>query len=266
MQYGVIIPSALDASTIAEFARTAEQAGWDGVFVWDTVFGTDPWVALAAAAVRTARVRLGTMVTPLPRRRPWKLASETVALDRLSNGRLILPVGLGVAEDERWDRLGMRAEMDRRTRAELLDEGLDVLTGFWRGEPLSYGGKHYRVHDVQGRTPVQSPRIPVWVPGGGWPDVPASKLRRMLRWDGVLVGPRVDVRALRAFVAARRPEATAFDIALEGETPGDDSERARAAVRPAAEAGVTWWLEGPPSDWRADGVRTRIEQAPPRLG
>src|SRR5207244_289046 len=99
------------------------MAGWDGVFVRDTLLGSDAWVALAAIAVRTERIRLGPATTALPRHRPWKLASEMVALDHLSDGRVILPVGLGGAEDERWDRLGMVEEMDRHVRAELLDEG-----------------------------------------------------------------------------------------------------------------------------------------------
>ena len=260
VQYGVILPNEPDARMLADLGHAAEEAGWDGVFVWDTVFGTDVWVALTAVAMRTERVRVGPMVAPLPRRRPWKLASETATLDHLSSGRLILPVGLGAAEDERWDRLG--EEMAPRVRAKLLDEGLDILTGLWSGQPFDYDGERYRVRDVSGRRPVQSPRIPIWVPGTRWPDVPATKLRRMLRWDGVLIGPRVDVRALREFVSERRSQATPFDIALEGETPGDDHGQAAAIVHPFVEAVITWWLESIGGE--VQSMRTRVEQGPPR--
>lgn len=94
MQYGFVFPGA-DARAAAELARKAEAAGWDGFFVWDSVWGVDPWVTLAAVAMSTERVRIGTMLTPVSRRRPWKLAGETVTLDHLSNGRLTLSVGLG---------------------------------------------------------------------------------------------------------------------------------------------------------------------------
>lgn len=129
MRYGFVLPGG-DAREAAELAGEAEAAGWDGFFVWDSVWGVDPWVSLAAAAVRTESIRLGTMLTPLSRRRPWKLAGETVTLDHLSGGRLVLSVGLGAVET------GFAAfgeETDRKIRSELLDEGLDVLTGLWRG-------------------------------------------------------------------------------------------------------------------------------------
>src|SRR5215216_5126040 len=139
MQYGFVLPAG-DARTAAEYARAAEQAGWDGFFVWEPVWGIDAWVSLTAAAMRTERIRLGTMLTPLSRMRPWKLASETATLDRLSNGRVILAVGLG-AIDTGFAEFG--EVTDRKTRAELLDEGLEILTGLWQGQPFSYDGKHY---------------------------------------------------------------------------------------------------------------------------
>jgi alkanesulfonate monooxygenase SsuD/methylene tetrahydromethanopterin reductase-like flavin-dependent oxidoreductase (luciferase family) len=276
MRYGFVLPGG-DARTAADLAHEAERAGWDGFFMWEPVWGIDPWVSLAAAAMRTERIRLGTLLTPVSRRRPWKLASETVTLDRLSGGRVILSVGLGALES------GFTAfgeVTDRKTRAELMDEGLDILTGLWRGQPFRYHGKHYRVAETSFSPPpppVQQPRIPIWVVGA-WPR-PRS-MRRVLRYDGLLPmlmdengQPRQatldEIRAMRAYVAAHRTETTPFDIVVEGEdTPGDDPERAAAMVRPWVEAGATWWIE---SRWNARGqpdgldlVRRRIQQGPPR--
>ena len=253
MKQGICIPTSFDAREIVALGEAAEAAGWDGVFVWDTIYGSDPWVSLAGVAMRTERVRLGTIITPVARRRPWKLAAETATLDRLSNGRLILPVGLGVADDEGWDRLGMHAEMDRMERARLLDEGLEVLTRLWSGERVEYQGERYHVTGVRGHNlPLQRPRPPIWVVGR-WPDPPKTMLRRMLKWDGVLVGRKTDVRALRAQVGDRP-----FDVMVEGKTPGTDL----AALE---DAGVTWWLEAiNESGDDLARMRARVEQGPLR--
>jgi len=156
MQYGFVIPCG-DIQAVPELAYEAEEAGWDGVFIPDCISietptvppspGYDPWVMLTAIALRTRRVRLGTMITSVSRRRPWKLARETVTLDHLSNGRLILPVGLGAAGDDAgFYKVG--EEMDRKVRAKLLDEGLEILAGLWSGQPFSYQGEHHRVETV----------------------------------------------------------------------------------------------------------------------
>ena len=276
MRYGFVFPGG-DARTAAELAREAERAGWDGFFVWEPVWGVDAWVSLTAAAMLTERIRLGTLLTPLSRMRPWKLASETATLDQLSNGRVILSVGLG-ATDTGFEAFG--EVTDRKVRAELLDEGLDILTGLWRGQPFSYDGKHYTIRPTSFNPPpppVQQPRIPIWVVGA-WPR-PRS-LRRVLRYDGLLPtvagedgqGRQItpdDIRAMKTFVEVNRAETTPFDIIMEGETPGDDRERSAAIVRQWADAGVTWWIE---AMWSAndkpDGmqaVRQRVQQGPPRL-
>jgi hypothetical protein len=276
MRYGFVFPLG-DARTAADFAREAERAGWDGFFVWEPVWGIDAWVSLTAAAMQTERIKLGTLLTPLSRMRPWKLASETVTLDRLSGGRVILAVGLG-ATDTGFEDFG--EVTDRKVRAELLDEGLDILTGLWRGQPFSYSGKHYTVKETKfypPPPPIQQPRIPIWVVGA-WP-YPKS-MRRVLRYDGLLpsvlgedgkarnAGPK-DIRAMQAYIAANRTETTPFDIIADGETPGDDPAQAAALVRPWAEAGATWWIE---AMWGAmdlpDGqelVRRRIAQGPPQI-
>src|SRR6266849_4214561 len=187
MQYGFVIPRG-DIQSIVALAQEAEVAGWDGVFYWDGICipGAgemyDPWVTLAAIAVRTQRVRIGAMLTPVARRRPWKLARETVTVDHLSGGRLVLPVGLGVLDDLGFGGVG--EPTDRKTRAELLDEGLAILTGLWSGEPFSFTGKHYTLDEMTFLPPpVQTPRIPIWV-AGAWPR--EKSMARVLRYDGHL--------------------------------------------------------------------------------
>ncbi len=278
MKYGFVYPGG-DARTAAECARAAELAGWDAFFVWDPVWGIDAWVTLAAIAMRTKRIRIGTMITPVSRRRPWRLASETVTLDRLSNGRVILAVGLG-ATDTGFIQFG--EVTDRKTRAELLDEGLDIVTGLWRGQPFSYEGQHYHVKATTffpPPPPLQQPRIPIWVVGA-WPR--AKSMRRVLRYDGLL--PNVmkdgkhihatpgDIRAIKAFVDEHRTLTTPFDIIVEGKTTGKDPYRAAATVRLWRDAGATWWNEVnwalAATMWRASTqkrILARIQQGPPRV-
>jgi alkanesulfonate monooxygenase SsuD/methylene tetrahydromethanopterin reductase-like flavin-dependent oxidoreductase (luciferase family) len=270
MKYGFVLPSG-DARAAADMARAAEAAGWDGFFVWEPVWGVDAWVALTAAAMVTERLRLGTIITPVSRMRPWKLASETATLDNLSGGRVILSVGLG-ALDSGFAAFGEAT--DRKTRAELLDEGLDILTGLWRGQPFSYEGAHYKIQPTEFMVPsppVQQPRIPVWVVGA-W-NRPKS-MARVLKYDGILPNPMTvggehrplttdDVRDIAAHVAANRTETTPFDIVAEGATPGNKPKKAAEIIRGWAEAGATWWIE---ALWNADSpeaVRRRVEQGPP---
>lgn len=282
MRYGFVVPGG-DPATVVGLAREAEAAGWDGLFYPDGMVipdetgsgGSpwyDPWVVLAAVAVATSRIAIGPMLTPVSRRRPWKLARETVTLDHLSHGRLVLPVGLGAVET-----FGPFGEVaDRKTRAELLDEGLEILVGLWSGEPFQHEGKHHRVGPVTFRPkPVQEPRIPIWVVGA-WPS--ERSMRRPLRYDGLLpnklgaegaTGDLTpdDVRAMAAYVKEHRMADGPFEIVLEGTTPGDDPVAAPVTVRRWAEAGATWWLE---AMWMApngpEELRSRIRQGPPRIG
>lgn len=270
MQYGVIIPGG-DLDTILALATEAEAAGWDGVFYWDGInipaAGPmyDPWVVLAAIATRTDRVRIGTIITPISRRRPWKLARETVTLDHLSHGRLVVPVGLGALDDGGFGKVGEATDL--KVRAAMLDEGLEILTGLWSGQPFSYHGVHYNVEEMTFLPPpVQTPRIPVWVVAA-WPR--AKSMRRALQYDGILpqnmdgadgtMTPD-DIRAMRAFITEQRAATTPFDIIMEGETPGDNT----ATVAPLAEAGATWWMETRWTDG-PDALRERIAQGPPRI-
>ncbi len=266
MQYGFILPHG-DIHTLAELAHEAEVAGWDGVFYWDGIYIKeagpmyDPWIVLAAMALRTERVRLGLILTPPSRRRPWKLARETVTLDHLSYGRLILPVGLGALEDGGFTKVGEIT--DRKQRAELLDESLEILTGLWSGKPFSFDGKHYHVEEMTFLPkPVQSPRIPIWVVGA-WPS--QQSMRRVLRYDGLLpnkitggdapaaITPE-DIRAMKAYIEEHRSQRTPFEIVQEGET-----------VRPYAEEGATWWTESRWSFPPIEELRRRIQQGPPHI-
>lgn len=273
MKYGFVLPYG-DARIAADYAQAAETAGWDGFFVWEPVWGVDAWVALTAAAMKTERIRLGTMLTPVSRMRPWKLASETATLDHLSGGRVILSVGLG-ALDAGFKSFG--EVTDRKTRAELLDEGLDILTGLWQGQPFSYQGKHYTVQEFTfphlPPAPIQQPRIPIWAVGA-WPR--EKSMRRALKYDGLLPNKinaegqietftPDDVRQMRAYVQEKRTQTTPYDIVVEGVTPGDAPDKAAEIVRPWADAGATWWIEGLWQAANLEAVLARIRQGPPRV-
>ena len=278
MRYGFIVPSG-DIRQIIELAREAEASGWDGFFYWDGIYIAptpvyDPWVTLGAVAMATERVRLGAIISPLSRRRPWKVARETVTVDHLSNGRLVLPVGLGALDDGAFTKV--RGEpIDRRTRAERLDESLDILTGLWTGQPFAYNGKHYQFEEMTFLPPpVQQPRIPIWVVGA-WPS--EKSMRRAARYDGLLpavAGGTPDspgltpatLREMVRWIEEHREGKGLFDVVVEGRTPGDDPARAAEVVGPWAEAGATWWLEAmweAPNGW--DDLLARVRSGPPRL-
>lgn len=278
MRFGFVLPGGT-ASLQVEQAVRAEQAGWDGVFVWEAAYGIDAWVLLSAMAQRTSRIRLGTMLTPLPWRRPWKVASQAVTLDELSGGRAILTVGLGATDTV----LGNTGEvLDRKQRAEMLDEGIDMIAGMWDGD-LAFSGRHYQVDlssrvDLFGATHgVQKPRIPIWVVGA-WPR--PKSMRRVLRCDGLLPncfgdeGFREttpdDIRAMIEWLDANGGRRPGFDVVMEGETPPDDAARATEIVTPWADAGCTWWLD---ARWESPSygpdrerqVNERLEAGPPRI-
>ncbi|MDT0166074.1 LLM class flavin-dependent oxidoreductase [Actinotalea sp. AC32] len=264
MRYAISVPNfgpGLDVETLAAWAVAAEDAGWDGFFLWDHLLAfdpgpvdvVDPWMTLAVAADRTRRIRLGTIVTPLPRRRPLEVARQTVTLDRLSGGRCVLGVGTGAFPFE-WEYLG--EEADPAVRGRMLDEHLDLLTRLWSGEPVEHVGTHYRVARTSPDqlpwaaechpTPVQRPRIPVWV-AGTWPGT--RPFRRAARWDGV-VPMRVgspwtvqDTRDVTAYVARHRdPAAGGFDVVVPGRSDATDPDRHRVVAEHEA-AGATWWQE-----------------------
>jgi len=250
-----------DPRTMAKLAAQAETAGWDGILLEDYLvyqgqLGTptyDPWVVLAAMAMATTRVRLGTLVTPVPRRRPWKLASEAVTLDYLSEGRLILGVGAGDSREPSFTAVGEPTEP--RVLAERLDEGLAILAGLWSGETVSYQGQHYHIAGLRlSPSPLQQPRIPIWV-GGNWL---VKGVRRLTRWDGCCVykgtpGTEMDrpltpddVRAIVSLVEQECGTAEGFAVCVGGRERSTDWDQERDHIRSLATAGATCWNEWVP--------------------
>jgi alkanesulfonate monooxygenase SsuD/methylene tetrahydromethanopterin reductase-like flavin-dependent oxidoreductase (luciferase family) len=247
MRTGIFLPpfdGAADPRFLTALAADAEANGWDGFFLWDHVMYrppveevADPWIAMAAIAMATERVRFGALVTPLARRRPQIVARQAATLDHLSGGRLVLGVGLGLDRSGR-ELSAFGEEGDDRTRAAMLDEALEVITDLWSGEPVRHQGEHYLVDDATFLPPpVQRPRIPVWV-GARWPY--RRPLRRAARWDGLFAidfgGPQDLAEALHEIRAARG-DLEGFDVVCTG-AAGDDP-------RPWADAGATWWLVDP---------------------
>jgi len=245
MLTGFVLPGG-SATEQLEQAVLAERCGWDGVFVWEAAYGVDAWSLLAAMAARTKRLRLGTLLTPLPWRRPWKVASQVATVDQLSGGRAILAVGVG-AVDTGLPSTG--EETDKRLRAIRMDEGIDLVRTLW-DDGLSYHGQFYDFEcdrDDLTRTVRPAGRIPIWVVGV-WPR--PKSMRRVLRCDGIIpqydldgraAGPG-DARAVREWLTEHgaRP---GLDVVAEGETPADDKAAASARITPWAQAGCTWWIE-----------------------
>lgn len=289
MRYSINIPNFgdfADARTVAQTATAAEQAGWDGLFVWDHVvhdkevqrgkpFG-DPWMLLTAAALATSRIRLGPLVAAVPRHRPEQLARQVATLDAMSGGRVTLGAGLGGPADDEYGSFG--DTVDRTVHAERLDEALELLTRYWSGESVDHDGAHYRVQATQLLpATVQRPRPPVWI-GGFWPNRPP--MRRAARWDGAAplfadalhgVPPRPEQLAEVVSYIGKHREPTAaapFEMVVGGLTPADPVQ-ARDIVGPLADAGATWWDErqlqtgGLIDSYEA--VLRRIEAGPPRL-
>ena len=276
MKYGILLTGG-DPRTLADMAAQAEAAGWDGAFFWDAIWLDalgdmyDPWVVMAAMAMRTERVTIGAFVTPPARRRPWKLARETVSLDHLSGGRLVLPIGLGALEDGAFGRVGEPTA--KRVLAERMDESLAILEGLWSGEPFAFDGAHYQFEAMRFRPrPVQQPRIPVWMVGA-WPR--EKSMRRVLRWDGLLpnklgddgtsspVTP-ADLAEMVEYVRRERGSLDGFDVIAEGGTPGDRPAEARETVEQWRATGATWWIESDWVDWSVDKLRDRIAAGPPK--
>lgn len=286
MKRGVYLPNFGafgDAATLAVLAEDAEQAGWEGFFLWDHVARSfevdvvDPWIALAAVALRTDRIRIGALVTPLARRRPWKLARETVSLDRLSGGRLVFGAGLGSVGGAGAEWAAFGEELDLRRRAQRLDEGLEILLALWSGEPVRFQGRHHRVDSAGFRPrPQQRPRIPVWL-AASWPH--RAPLRRAARFDGVFPlfrkRPPDDLGDLRALVALvreeRRGRSEPFDVVHLVPPCLAGPSRGAGRIAPYAEAGVTWWLERITPDefggdwkrWPFEAMREHIRRGPP---
>lgn len=275
MKFGIALPYN-ETRIVPRLSQLAEEAGWDGCFLGDAIWCEDPLIALAAAAMTTSRIRLGTLIIPVPLRRPWKIASESVALDLLSSGRLILGLGAG-AVWMGWQ--GFPDEVtDTKERAQMLDETIDILTLLYQHKQFDFEGQHYHlkltlVDEIHyPPKPVQQPRIPIWVPGI-WPR--KKSMQRILKCDGVLpekLGPDgkpeevtpEDVRQIKTFVDANRTLTTPFDIVITGKTMGLNNSQQRDKILAWVEAGATWWIEDL-LDHSEDVVIDRIQHGPPVL-
>ena len=289
MRYSVNVPNFGEFAApevFAEVARRAEETGWDALLVWDHLVEqknrrreiADPWILLTAAALATRRIRLGTAITPVARRRPAKLAREVATLDRLTGGRMVLGVGLGAPVDDEYASFGDTTET--KVLAQRLDEGLHALELLWSGAPVSYRGNQITIDDVVFLpAPVQRPRVPIWV-GGVWPH--KAPMRRAARWDGaipVMAGgietarpPALrEVRDLVGFLRGCRAEhglaGTPFDIVIGGRSPTGPAA-GRDLLGPLADLGVTWCDERMP--WgddleRAEPILRRIDHGPPHI-
>lgn len=274
MKYGLALPYNT-TKLVAGVAHLAEENGWDGCFLGDAIWCEDPMIALAAAAMTTSRIQLGTLVIPVPLRSPWKIASESIALDQLSNGRVILGLGTGAV----W--MGWQGFPDEVTnakaRAEMLDETIDILSRMYQCEQFDYDGKHYHLkltrldQQYYPPKPIQQPRIPLWAPLL-WRREKSKQ--RVLKCDGLFVEkwnvdgkPKAvtpqDIREIKSYVEANRTLTTPFDIVLGSGAAEVESAQHPHRVLPFQEAGVTWWIE---ELWDATPERVieRIRQGLPK--
>ncbi len=271
MRYGLSVPNFAEPGRLVELAVASERGGWDGFFLWDHIVVdldhpppvSEPWTTLAAVATATQRVRIGTLVTPVARRRPWVLARQVTTVDHLSGGRAVLGVGLGVPADVEYGALGEATDV--RRHAALVDESLAVLDALWSGEPVVHHGRFHQIDGVRFLPrPVQAPRPPIWIAAS----LPATAgVRRAARWDGIApnhFGDDVlrpvtpdEVAHLRATIAELRDAAGTsavderpFDIVVWAIAPDAGLRRAYA------EAGATWLIEGPApgQDWLDDAL------------
>ncbi len=267
-----------DPLLLVELAVAAEEHDWDGFFVWDHLLYhdqrwdvADPVAVIAAVAARTARIRIGVLVNVLARRRIGEVARESVTVDLLSGGRLVVGAGLGSLAAE-FTAFGESA--DARQRAARLDESLSLLDALWSGDPVTVRGEYLTAVDVRMLPrPVQRPRIPVWC-GGRWPN--KAPFRRAARWDGVMpthachglgqTMPPDELRAVVQYTRQHRTQDGPFDVILEGRTDGAAPGRGAGQVAPYLDAGLTWWIEamgwwrGSPQD-----AMNRVRQGPPAL-
>jgi alkanesulfonate monooxygenase SsuD/methylene tetrahydromethanopterin reductase-like flavin-dependent oxidoreductase (luciferase family) len=252
-----------DPLVVARLAADAEAAGWHGVFVWDHLRWevpvrrvADSWITLAAIAYATERIRLGPMVTPLPRRRPVKVARETATLDVLSGGRLTLGVGIG---EDRFGREFSKTgeQLDDRARGQMLDEALEILTAAWSGEPVHHQGDHYTVDDVEFLPrPVQRPGVPVWIAGfrGN-----ARPIRRAARYDGFfpvnLEHPDQLAEVVATVTELRQDSSAPYDFVVSLPVGVDPD--------PWEQTGATWWLRSfDPERVSSDQVRGVLRDGP----
>jgi alkanesulfonate monooxygenase SsuD/methylene tetrahydromethanopterin reductase-like flavin-dependent oxidoreductase (luciferase family) len=283
MKFGISISNLgmySDFDGLIALTQDAEEAGWDGIFPWDHILHKpradsrviDPWIALAAIASNTKKMILGPMVTPLARRRPWKVARESVSLDHLSKGRLILGVGLGSVVNQDFKRFG--EEIDNKVRGEKLDESLEILLGLWRGKPFSFSGKHYRIEEDTVFLPKpygDKDRIPIWVGGGRW-SWRMKPFRRAARFEGTF--PEFTDRSgekvakyfenVAGYIEQCKGNLKGFDFVTLGKAPRS-RKKIKEYFAPILKSGkITWWVERVYS-WKGnlEQIRKKVREGPP---
>lgn len=280
-----------DPRNLVDLAKITEEAGWDGYFICDHLLLdpegmlalADPTVVLGAIAAVTERVIIGSMVTPVSRRRPWKLAKEFASLDQLSNGRIRIGAGLG-GLDQEFSNFGENP--DKKVLAKKTDEGLAIMEQLQAGDAVNFDGENYQLKNARILPrPVQRPRIPVWV--AAMLPFKAGQ-RRAAQWDGIM--PHVmpmnldetqditgqdlrlimspspqQIRDVLDFTSDLHDTGDPFDVIVSGISYGLDREAAHTKLQSYSEAGTTWWLEwldcGKPGT--LEEVREQIEAGPP---
>ena len=272
MKYGFYTPNfgyCGDPVNLIALAVECERAGWDGFFIWDHLQfpdmepAADPWVALSAIASQTETIFLGPMITPLPRREVVKLAREALTLDHLSEGRLILGIGLGYQALPEWSAFGH--EQNPRVRGEMADEGLQLMDELWSGQPVNHEGVHYKAVCEAWARPKKDPRIPIWI-AGQWPG--RKPFHRAARWDGVIPMARdqmdggkitpSDLNELLSVIDGECKRSPDYDVVMIGMNPSPGE------IQAYANEGVTWWLEatGPLSKTLGE-LQEQIRCGPP---
>jgi alkanesulfonate monooxygenase SsuD/methylene tetrahydromethanopterin reductase-like flavin-dependent oxidoreductase (luciferase family) len=255
---------------LKKISIAAEESNWDGIYLWDHINPSkqgvnviDPWIALAIVACNTSKIRLGTTVTPIPRRRPQKLARETVSIDHLSNGRLTLGVGIGSPPEDEFGYFG--EPTNQKIRGEMLDEGLDILEGLWSGEPYKFKGEHYNISKPVRflPNPIQQPRMPIWT-AWFWNYTSYKAFRRAAKYDGCIPiiqkmkdKSRIDVyRDIKNYIEKYRDISDPFDLVLLLTYP--NSKKLFQEILTEFDGTATWWLQSA-YNWQAKSIEKILE-------
>jgi alkanesulfonate monooxygenase SsuD/methylene tetrahydromethanopterin reductase-like flavin-dependent oxidoreductase (luciferase family) len=279
MRFGVFLPpfaEFAEPQRVVALSKLAEESGWDGLFLWDHMLAApgmavaDPWVIMGAVAAGTSRIRMGALVTPLPRRRPWVLSRQMATLDRLSDGRLIGGVGLG---DDGWSEFSSFGEVtDPVTRGQMLDEGLELLQRFLSGEPVKYQGRHYTVDAPPLLPKPRQDPLPLWG-AVRWPNrKPLARIAKLqgcfpifATASGLPPPDPGDIVALRAALTALGARLD-HDIVVRCSLSAEDPAGVPAALAALEDSGVTWVLEGFPPGASPDRVADVVADGPPGAG
>ena len=274
--YGPVLGNAVH---LANLTKLAEDSGWDGFFIWDHILvkrtnGPDicnPWVALGLMGYKTEKITLGTTITPLPRRKPWELAREVITVDQISNGRLILGVGLGEPPEVEYGSFGEETAV--KTRREKLDESLEILQGLWTGEPFSFKGKHFNLEEVTFVPKPIKAKIPIWV-AGEYPHI--GPIKRAAKYDGMIPLPEKfkgedvtleDYQEIYNKIVSLRGNSN-FDFVIITTVPpekNDSNTELISFIESGIESGFTWFINYISPNTKLQKIEKRIKQGPLEL-